>query len=193
MRAGWIGAATAALTTATARAATEGGEASGGMPQLNPDSFASQIFWMAVSFLLLFLLVWKVAMPRVAGILEDRRNRIDSDLERAATLKQEAEETQAAYETAMAEGRAEAQAAIRKSMDEAAKRASDEHAKLGAKLADDIAAAEGRIAQARDAAMKEIEDVSAEATQAAAQTLVGLKIDKRTAKSAVSAAIKERG
>ena len=165
---------------------------SGGMPQLNPESYPSQIFWMAVTFLVLFLLIWRVAMPRIAGILEDRRNRIDNDLERAATLKAEADETQAAYEAAMAEGRSTAQAKIREATEAAAKKAAAEQAKLAEKMAAEIDAAEKRIDGEKEAALKEIEDVAAEAAQAAAQQLVGLKVDKKSAKSAVSAARKEQ-
>ena len=62
------------------------------MPQLDPSSYASQIFWLVVTFVILYLLMWKVALPRVSALLRERQERIDDDLEKASRLKAEAEE-----------------------------------------------------------------------------------------------------
>ena len=80
------------------------------MPQLETHTFATQIFWLIVTFVPLYLLLWKVALPRIADILESRQNRIDHDLARADTLKVEAEEVMASYREEQAKARAEATA-----------------------------------------------------------------------------------
>ena len=90
------------------------------MPQLDPSLFATQLFWLFVTFMVLFLIAWKVALPRIADVLNARQNRIDSDLERAQTLKSEAEDVLSAYEKALAEATAEAQDIHRQNLQELA-------------------------------------------------------------------------
>ncbi|HAA93387.1 MAG TPA: F0F1 ATP synthase subunit B', partial [Rhodospirillaceae bacterium] len=88
------------------------------MPQLDPTFFPTQLFWLVVIFTLLFLIVWKVALPRIAGIRETRRTRIDTDLEKAGVLKEEAEGVLAAYEKSLAEATGKPQAVHRSVADE---------------------------------------------------------------------------
>ena len=83
------------------------------MPQIEDvASFLPQVFWLIVTFSALFLIMWKIAVPRIANSLEARQKRIEDLLDRAADSQKEAEETLAAYEKEMAEASAEAQAII---------------------------------------------------------------------------------
>ena len=66
------------------------------MPQLDPSTFATQLFWLFLTFTALFLIAWKVALPRMTEVLNTRQERIEGDLEKAETLKAEAEEVLAA-------------------------------------------------------------------------------------------------
>ena len=79
------------------------------MPQLDPSLFATQLFWLFVTFLVLFLIAWKAALPRIADVLNARQNRIDGDLEKAQALKTEAEEVLATYERSLAGAATQAQ------------------------------------------------------------------------------------
>ena len=83
------------------------------MPQLDPSTFAPQLFWLLVTFVLLYLAMWKIALPKIGSILQDRQERIDDDLEKAEKLKQDAEAVREAYEKTVAEGRNKAQETIR--------------------------------------------------------------------------------
>ena len=164
------------------------------MPQLEQiDTYLSQVFWLLVTFGVLFLFLRKVALPRIAGVLENRRERIEADLDKAANLKAESETILAEYEVAMADGRLRALAVVRKAADEMAQEATRQNAALGAKLAKDIEKAEARIAQARADAIGQIAGVAAEAAQAATARLIDAKVTGQAAASAVAAAIKERG
>ena len=164
------------------------------MPQLEQiDTYLSQVFWLLVTFGVLFVFLRRVALPRIAGVLESRRERIEADLDKAANLKAESETILAEYEAAMADGRSRALAVVRKAADEMAQEAARQNAALGAKLAKDIEKAEARIAQARTDAIGQITDVAAEAAQAATARLIDAKVTGQAAVSAVAAAIKERG
>lgn len=197
-RIGWLvggtlaGVLPAALAFAAEKGHGEGG-GGGGMPQLNPESFASQIFWLIVTFLVFFLIAWRVALPKIGQVLADRRDRIDRDIAKAQDVRNEAEAVLAEYEKLSAEGRASAQVVIREANELAAAEAAAEHEKLGHRLADDIDKAERRIAEARTSALEGVGEVAAEIAQAAAAKLIGLEVSAKDAEGAVARAAKDLG
>ncbi|MCB1475669.1 MAG: F0F1 ATP synthase subunit B [Rhodobiaceae bacterium] len=162
--------------------------ASAAFPPFDPSTFASQIFWLVISFALFYYLMSKVALPRLAQILEGRQDRIATDLAEAERLKAETDEAIAAYEQALAEARERAGSIARTTREtvnaeiEAERHAAEKD--LSAKLAD----ADGRIASIRDKAMADVSSVAAEAAVAAVQAVAGIKITKGEAEKAVAAA-----
>ena len=72
------------------------------MPQFEPSSFASQIFWLVVCFAFVFVFAWRLYLPRIAATIDNRHQRVDSDIARAEELAAEAEEVLAAYEAELA-------------------------------------------------------------------------------------------
>ena len=100
------------------------------MPQFDFGTFASQIFWLAVVFTLLFLVLSRSILPKVSGILEQRQRRLDDDIAKAGALRKEAETVLAEYEKARAEAEARAQAAMRAVLDETAAEATRAHGDL---------------------------------------------------------------
>ena len=163
------------------------------MPQLDINTFLPQIVWLVITFSALFLLMWRVAVPRIAEVLESRQKRMDDNLDKAAELKKEAEETLAAYEQAMNEARTEAQTHIA----EAAARISAEAAEREAKLAEDlsvkIAASETEIAKAIDDAMDNIRDAAIEVASAALERLTGEAPGEKAVAKAIDGALKPEG
>jgi len=155
------------------------------MPQLDAYWYASQIFWLLVMFSLLYWLLSRRALPRVAEILEARQDRIAADLDQAQRLRGEAEEAMAAYEERMARAREEAHHLVAETQARLQAEAAERHAELDAELAGRLRAAEAEIAEARQAALKELEETAAVAAQAAAERLVGLKVTKRAAEAAL--------
>lgn len=162
------------------------------MPQLDPSSYASQLFWLVVTFAILYLLMWKVALPRVSALLRERQERIDDDLEKATKLKAEAEGVLKAYETAMAEGRARAQATLREAAERVAKEAAEAQAAAVARLDRETAEAEKRIGAAKREALDNVRQVAGEAARAAAAKLIGSEVSERDADEAASRALRER-
>ncbi len=162
------------------------------MPQLDTTTFAPQLVWLAITFILLYVLMAKVALPRVGGAIERRRNQIETDLGEARRLKAESETVLAAYERALAEARAEAQAGIRETMDRLNHAAAERQREASAKLAAETAAAEARIGVARAAALANVRSVAVEISRLAAVKLIGIDPDEARATAAVDMVLKER-
>lgn len=163
------------------------------MPQLDPSLFSTQLFWLFVSFLVLFLIAWKTALPRVADVLNARRNRIDGDLERAQALKTEAEEVLSAYEKALADASAEAQGIHRQMAQSLAAERTRRQEELSRKLSAQTRDAEARIAAEKQRAAENIREAVLDVVQSASARLIGGDIPESDADRAIRAAMQERG
>jgi F-type H+-transporting ATPase subunit b len=159
------------------------------VPQLDVTTFLPQLFWLAVTFVALLLLMELVALPRVGRALDARRTRLDDDLARAAAMKSEAEAVLAAYQKTLAAARAEAQAAMKESAERLAAEAAERQRQLAASLAQDIQAAERRIAAAKESALSDIRGVAVELASLTAAKLTGSPADPRQVERAVDAAL----
>ena len=155
------------------------------MPQLDPTTFSPQVAWLAITFIVLLVVMWKLVVPRISGVLDARQRRMDENLSRAADLKTEAEALLEAYEVSMAEARQQAQTAIAEAVAEAAEEAARQHAALGETLASQIADGEAAIVRARDEALSSLRDVAADVAASAAERLIG----ERPADGAVAGAV----
>jgi F-type H+-transporting ATPase subunit b len=163
------------------------------MPQFDPQFFLPQLFWLAVLFAILYLLMSRVALPRVAEVLETRQDRIAHDLDRAEELKKQADAALKAYEAAHAEARGKAQALLAEAQAQAQADAARRNEEVAARLAREAEAAAERIDRARAAAMAEVREVAAELAAEAARKVAGVQIGLAEARVAVDAALKERG
>lgn len=164
------------------------------MPQLEQiHTFVSQVFWLAITFCILYLVLWRAALPRLAQILQTRQEKIDGDLARAEALKKEAEATIARYEASMVKARGEAQSILRSATERFAADATRRHEELTRKLAAESDAAEARIAAARGEAVANLRTVAAEVAQAAVVKLLGEPVPANAASAAVAQTMQERG
>ena len=164
-----------------------------GLPQLDTSQYAPQVIWLAISFGLLYVLMARVALPRIGQVLEDRQDRVNDNLEKAQSLKAEAEGVVEAYESALADARAEAQAIVHQAAERMAADAAERQARLSERLAGEIKAGEARINEAREQAVANIRHVVIEVAGAAAERLSGGALDGKALESAVDAALKEHG
>lgn len=163
------------------------------MPQLDPAGFVPQLFWLAVTFLVLFLLMTYVAVPQVGRVIDVRRRQLDDDLGRAAALKAQAEEALTAYEKALATARAEAQATLRQTSERLAAEAAERQRRLAAALAEQIEAAERRIAAGKDEALAEIRGIAVDVGQAVVERLTGTRPAQAAMAAAVDGTLAGRG
>ncbi len=163
-----------------------------GMPQFDLSRFPSQIFWLGVTFLVLYWVMSKVALPRIGEVLEARADRIGGDLDRASALKAEADQIKAAYEKALGESRAKAQEVGRSTEAGLAREAAERQAQLGNELAGRIRDAESRIAAAKATAMGNLAGVAAEVASLAVQRVAGIGVSPAEADQAARAALARR-
>jgi F-type H+-transporting ATPase subunit b len=163
------------------------------MPQLDVSTFPTQIFWLFGSFVLLYVLMARLGLPRVGRIIQARRSRIDGDLEKASQMKAETEAVIAAYERALAEARAQALQTLNETTGRLNAEAAARQKKLAEKLAAETAAAERRIDEAKAAALANLRTVAVDVARAAATKLTGADMDAASAAEAVDAVLRERG
>ncbi|MCS5608699.1 MAG: F0F1 ATP synthase subunit B' [Alphaproteobacteria bacterium] len=159
------------------------------MPQFIMGDFAPQIVWLVISFIALYLLMARVALPRVAEVLETRHGRIANDLDQAAQLKNQAETVILEYEEALAEARGNAQSTIAQATLEAAQAAEKRNAEIAEALAVEAAAAASRIDAAKAEALAELRGVAAELALAAAERLLDAQVAQADVDVAVDAAM----
>lgn len=158
------------------------------MPQLVFADFPPQLFWLAVTFVLLYLMMAKVALPRVGQVLTAREAKIAGDLKAAEALRAEAEAALKAYEAAIAGAKAKAAAEIQDAAQKAAAAAAARQADFAAVLKERSDAAEQRIAAARKAALDEIDKVAGEVAAAVVGRLIGAAPGSTVVAQAVAAA-----
>jgi len=162
------------------------------MPQLDVSTFAPQLVWLAITFVVLYLLMAKLGLPRVSTILDARRKRQDDDLARASELKAEAEAALAAYQKTMADARAEAQATIRARTEQFASEAAERQRQLAEALGEQTKAAEREIAAAKERAFAEIRNVAVDVARSVTEKLTGSAPDEAKLIPAVDRAMAER-
>jgi F-type H+-transporting ATPase subunit b len=162
------------------------------MPQFDPASFAPQLVWLGITFLALYLLMSRLIIPRISGILAQREDRIDGNLQRAEALKEEAAQVLAAYQKAIADARAQAQSTLAKAAAEIAAESAAREAEFAKKMADQTAGAEAGIRAAKDRALADVRGIAAEVAALMAGKITGAPVDAGAVVQAVDGVMKER-
>jgi len=162
-----------------------------GLPQLDIDTWPSQLFWLVVLFGAGYLVMAKMVTPRIGAVLEERRKTLNGDLEKARNASADAAKIRADYESDLEKARSEAGEYAKQAAAEAAKKADDADAKIAQKLAKKVAKAEAKLAEAKSSAMGNLNDVAAEAAVSTVDALAGIKTTSAQAgKTAASVAAK---
>ena len=159
-------------------------------PPFESDTFASQLLWLAITFGALYFLMSRVALPRVASILEVRSDRIATDLAEAERLKQETEAAIAAYEGSLATARANAQKIAGETRDKVQKEVDAQRKALEDQLAGRLAEAEKQIAATKTKALENVRTIAVDAASDIVAQLLGDKPDTKAVEAAVEASLK---
>jgi F-type H+-transporting ATPase subunit b len=160
------------------------------MPQLQVGDFAPQLIWLAITFIGLYIILARMALPRIEGAITLRQGHIKADLDAAEILRQETQAAIAAYDEALAEARAQAAAIAQKTRDELAAEVDRERAIIEKELAEKIASAEQRITASKDAALRHINEIAGETASVLVEHLIGAKVSKNEVAGAVAKVLK---
>lgn len=173
-----------AAPQATGASTEAQGGASGGLPQFDPTWWGGQMVWLALIFLVLYLVLSKALLPKLGKTIDEREGKISGDIADARRLKQEAEAQAQAAEAELAEARGTAQKMAADAKAKAAAQATERQHAEEAKLNERLAAAEAEIRAARDQAMSNVTAIAVETAQAIVEKLTGEKVTKTAVKAA---------
>jgi F-type H+-transporting ATPase subunit b len=165
-------------------------ERSSGMPQFDLTRFPSQIFWLIVSFAVLYFLMAKMVLPRIGSIIETRERAILSDLEAAQKANDAARAAGVEQERTLAAARTEGSGIIRQAAEAAAAQTTAKMHEIGDKLGSEIAAAERRIAEQRSSVLAGLEQMAGDIAQSVYDKLAGRPADSAALNAKVAAAVK---
>jgi F-type H+-transporting ATPase subunit b len=165
-------------------------EHKGGFPPFQSQTYPSQLVWLALTFILLYVLMSKLALPRVGAIIEKRRASIDGDIAEAGRLKQQSDEAIAAYEKALADARNRAQAIANETRERQTAEANVNRTKLEDALNAKLAAAEKTIAATKTAAMSNVRGIAQDTARAIVERLIGTAPNDKSLADAVADVLK---
>ena len=163
---------------------------SGGLPQLDFTTWPTQIFWLVVTFIIGYVLMWRIVVPKISTVLDDRRERISADIEAAKQADSQAKAMKAEYEAELEDARNKAAEAAREAVASAKAESDKTEADLAAKLARKVKTAETKLASAREEALTSLHEAAQSATIDVVAQITGMKLTSADAKKSVSAAAK---
>lgn len=172
-----------ALWVSSAAMAAEGKT---GLPQLNTDHFIPQLFWLTLSFIALYLIMSRVALPRVGEVIEERRDRIQRDLDTAERLKGETDKALASYEKALADARSNASSIAKETRDRLSAEVDKEKSKVDGQIGAKLADAENRIAATKSKALASVNEIAIDTAGAVIEKLAGERVSADDIKRALA-------
>ena len=158
----------------------------GGLPQLHSPDFAPQLFWLVLTFALLYWIMSRIALPRIGEVIEERRDRIQRDLAAAGRLKGETDKALETYEKALAEARGSATAIARQTRDDLATEVDKERKVLEADLSRKLAEAESAISATKAKALESVKDIASETATDIVKALTNLSVSKDEVSNALA-------
>jgi F-type H+-transporting ATPase subunit b len=162
------------------------------MPQFDITTFASQIFWLIISFAIVFLFIWRIGLPRIANTLENRQKKIGDDIDKANELAVQTDKVMASYEKKLADARASALEELHVATVQAVENSDKQNVLLAEKLAENASVARDRISAEAAGAINNIVEISEEITLQAVERLIGKIPDNNSVKSAVTKAVQDQ-
>lgn len=168
-----------------AHGAEQAAHESGGLPQFDPTSFSSQVFWLAIAFAIMYVIFSRKTLPAISSVLENRREQVKGDRDTAERLKNEAESVLEAYEGGLNKARTESAQLGATAVEDGKKQIDAALHTFQQRAEDQIAALEGRLNDSKVQVMDEMNTIAAEIASAAAEKIVGISTDIGQVKSVV--------
>ena len=163
-----------------------------GMPQLNTEYWAAQVFWLALIFSVLYLIVWKIFLPRITYSIENRKSRLVNDLDQVQKLKENAEKKLSEYNLIIEKSKKEAKKIIEDNQKKLDQDIENKKKKFNEEIEKELSAAEIEIKDLKKSSISNINHIAVEATTEIIKQIVNTEINKSSV-SAIVSDIAKRG
>lgn len=182
------------ITYATQSFASDGGghdsthhDAPSGLPQLDPSSFTGQSFWLIIIFVTIYFIFSRKSLPDISRAIENRAERIKNDLDSAERLKDEVTSVQTSYEDGLKKSYTESSLLLQQIEDDLKIKSEENTKKFQVYSADKISELEKNIAKAHKATMADMSQIAADIATEAAEKIIGVRTDAKSARAVVNA------
>ena len=156
------------------------------MPQLNPEFFVSQLFWLTITFTFLLIFLWRISLPRISSVLEKRENKINNDIKLAKKIQDEAEEIQNQIDQQLDKARQHMARSIKESELNFQNKASAELSKLDSELSNKIEESANIIENNKEKSLNKIHEQIHEITRLTLLKLSSMVVDKKEIKESIA-------
>ena len=161
------------------------------LPQLDPTWYASQSFWLLITFCATFVVVWRFVMPLMRATVDARQTRLETDLKTAEDLKNQAEALLKQYETAMADVKKQSQTILAKAQEEITASLAQTEKDFDSRLAAHLAEGEQKLEEAKAEALKSVRQIAADLTGEITQKITATVPTAAELTKAIDSVLKE--
>ena len=166
---------------------------SGGMPQLNPEFWISQIFWLTLTFGILYIILSKLILPKISDNLESRKSKILENIEAAEKQRENSEEKLKEYEEIVSKSKMEAKSIFNQAREKALKDISAKKEVLDKQIDEEISKAEQEIKELQSGAAEKINKIAIETSSELIQKLIGAEVNNSSISAIVDDLSKRSG
>ena len=163
-----------------------------GMPQLNPEFWAAQIFWLILTFSSLYLIIWKVFLPKITLSIENRKSRVVNDLDEAQKLKENAEKKLNEYNKIIEESKKEAKKIIEDNKKKLDRDIKNKKQKFNEEIEKELIAAEKEIKDLKKSSISSINNIAAETSAEIIKQIINIEVNKSSVSAIVDDVVKRK-
>ena len=163
-----------------------------GMPQLNPEFWAAQIFWLILTFSSLYLIIWKVFLPKITLSIENRKSRVVNDLDEAQKLKENAEKKLNEYNKIIEESKKEAKKIIEDNKKRLDRDIKNKKYKFNDEIEKELMAAEKEIKDLKKSSISNINNIAAETSAEIIKQIINIEVNKSSVSAIVDDVVKRK-
>ena len=163
-----------------------------GMPQLNPEFWAAQIFWLILTFSSLYLIIWKVFLPKITLSIENRKSRVVNDLDEAQKLKENAEKKLNEYNKIIEESKKEAKKIIEDSKKKLDRDIKNKKQQFNDEIEKELMVAEKEIKDLKKSSISSINNIAAETSAEIIKQIINIEVNKSSVSAIVDDVVKRK-
>ena len=163
-----------------------------GMPQLNPEFWAAQIFWLVLIFSFLYLIIWKIFLPKITYSIESRKSRIVNDLDEAQKLKENAEKKLDEYNKIIEESKKKAKKIIEESKKKLDQDIENKKQKFNGEIEKELLAAEKEIKNLKKSSISNISNIATKTSAEIIKQIINIEVNNSSVTAIVDDVAKRK-